>query len=388
VARTARNSSRLDLILLGLSAFFSIILLVLPVSVREPMAGSMRRGILAPLIILQERAELTRRAFVGHAEATAARDTLAMKALSVPQLETENIHLRELLKLGARLRTSFVPAEALRDSRDESAVILTAGSNAGVKRSSPVVSPDGVVGIVESVDPTMSSAILWSHPDFRVSAMAADTAAKVVGMVQPYLGGGNSHLLQLTGVPFRASLKPGTLIVTAGLGGVFPPHIPIGRVVEELRSQETWARTYLINPAVSAKQVTSVMILSPDRVVAAVSDSARSGMQTVWEIGEEIEASVRGIREAGDSLTRQEDLADSAAARKKRDSLNALNPPMTGDTSAGARARASDSAARARLRRDSLNRANARRRTRRDSVTLGPRPGSKAVRYGTGGTSQ
>jgi len=44
--------------------------------------------------------------------------------------------------------------------------------------------------MVETVDPTMSLAITWSHPDFRVSAMAADGSA--FGIVKAHLGTGPS----------------------------------------------------------------------------------------------------------------------------------------------------------------------------------------------------
>src|SRR5688572_30922448 len=228
----------------------------------------MRRSLLAPLVMLQERAEASRRSLLLDAERTAIRDSVALRAMTVGAIEYENDRLRELIGLGARLRWGFIPAEAIhgRGVRDVTTMTLTAGSNAGVRRLSPVVSPDGVVGMVSNVDPTMSEAMIWTHPDFRVSAMSEDGSA--FGIVQAHSASATSgYLMELRGIPFRTALKPGTLIVSSGLGGVWPRGIPIGRVIEEVKTSEGWARTYLIKPAVSPADVGAIMILRTERAL-------------------------------------------------------------------------------------------------------------------------
>ena len=109
-------------------------------------------------------------------------------------LEAENDRLRRALGLGHSLGWGFVPAEALhsRALGEEYTLTLTRGSRAGIRPFSPVVAPEGLVGMVETVDPTMSLAITWSHPDFRVSAMAADGSA--FGIVKAHLGIGTRAL--------------------------------------------------------------------------------------------------------------------------------------------------------------------------------------------------
>ena len=308
VSRPIRGSSRLDQIIVGTCVLLSLLALVLPATVREPVAAALRQSILAPLIMLQERAELSRRAFMLHEERIEARDSVTIKALSVAALQSENERLREIIGLGARLKWGFVPAEALhgRGVRDAYSVILSAGSNAGVRRLSPVVAPEGLVGTVERVDPTMSQAILWTHPDFRVSAMSED--GTTFGIVQAHLGAGpNRFLMEMRGVSFRTELKPGMLIVSAGLGGTYPRGIPIGTVMSELKTPESWARTYILRPAVSPSDVNSVMILRPDRVA--------EGVEGVWQQGGPTEAALRAILAAGDSLARAAAMQEAAARR-------------------------------------------------------------------------
>jgi rod shape-determining protein MreC len=314
VARLGRSNNRIDSTVLLVCAVLSLIALVLPTQVREPIASGLRRGILAPLLRLQQSAEESRRALTMHDAVVSQRDSIALREMGVESLEKENVRLREILGLGSRLKWGFVPAEALhgRGVRDEFGVTLSAGSRAGVLKLSPVVAPEGLVGVVDNVDPMISHAMVWTHPDFRVSAMAEDASA--FGIVQAHLeSGAGRYLMEMRGVPFRTSIKPGTMVVSSGLGGVYPRGIPIGRVIGETKTAETWARTYLIRPAVFPADVYAVMILRPDRATA--------GVDNVWAVGTIADSSVRKVVAAGDSLARTAALAEASARQAVQDSI-------------------------------------------------------------------
>src|SRR5512140_894910 len=282
---------------------------------RDPVASSMRRTFLAPLVMLQERAEASRRSLLLDNARTAIRDSVALRAMAVTSLENENDRLRQLIGLGARLRWGFVPAEAIhgRSVRDVTTMTLTAGSNAGVSRLDPVVSPEGVVGMVSNVDPTMSEAMIWTHPDFRVSAMSADGSA--FGIVQAHAASATTgYLMELRGIPFRSQLKPGTLIVSSGLGGVWPRGIPIGTVLSEITgTSESWARSYLLKRVVSPADVGAVMILRSDRT--------SKGFDNVWSSVAEANAAAERIVVSGDSAAKSAALAEAAARRAALDTL-------------------------------------------------------------------
>lgn len=313
MARAVRGNPRIDLIILATCILLALAARTLPATMRDPIATSLRRSFLAPLVMLQGRAEMSRQSLLLAESKTAVRDTVSLQAMKAASLEGENERLRKLMGLASGLRWGFVPAEALhgRGIRDETTVILTAGSQAGVSRLSPVIAPEGLVGVVDQVDPTMSHAMLWTHPDFRVSAMSPDGTA--FGIAQAHLRGTtNGYLIELRGVPFRAALKPGSLIVSSGWGGVWPRGIPVGTVLQEIKTSESWARTYLLRPAVNPADVYSVMILRRDRVA--------KGMDGVWESVAEAEAAAQRIVVAGDSAAKTAALAEAAARRAVLDS--------------------------------------------------------------------
>jgi len=373
VARTARFSARLDVVIFAACVILSLIAMVLPANLREPVASALRRSLVAPLIRLQRGAEQWRSAYLSSERVELRRDTLALAAARVPTLEIENDRLRKLLGLGSKVQWGFIPAEALqgRGRAEDFTVTLSAGSNAGVKERSLVVAPEGLVGLVQTVDPTMSLAILFAHPDFRVSAMSADGSA--FGIVQPHVtttSTGNEpaflrserYLLEMRGVPFRATMKPGAVVYSSGLGGIYPKGIPVGVVLAEIKTPESWARTYLLRPSVNPAELTSVMILTPERAAA--------GLINVWADVGAVDSATKSIVAAGDSLARQSASKEAAARRASIDSAaRLLADSLTRDTTGRAAERVlpTDSATAARIRADSAAAARIRR-VRRDSI--------------------
>ena len=376
MARSNRFSSRIDVVIFGACVLLALMAMVLPSRMREPTASVLRRTLVAPLLRLQQGSERWRAAYQASVREELRRDTRSLSAARVPALETENDRLRKVLGLGSSLKWGFVPAEALsgRGRTEDFTITLSAGSKAGVRERSLVVAPEGIVGLVQTVDPSMSLAILFAHPDFRVSAMSADGSA--FGIVQPRVTGSATakeqafmrserYLLELRGVSFRAALKPGAVIYSSGLGGIYPKGIPVGVVLGEIQTPETFQRTYILRPAVNPAELSAVMILTPQRATA--------GVANVWADVGAVDAVTRGIVLAGDSLARQSAAAEAAARRQAidsaarilRDSLgrDTTRTTRTDTTGAAASIDPAVAAARARARRDS-----AAARARRDSI--------------------
>jgi len=281
MARAAQLGGRFDAIVFGFCVLVALVFSGLPEQMRDPVASALRRTIVAPLIGMQRGAERWRAAWLESERQTLQLDSAGLFRAKAKSMEMENDRLRKLLGLGNRLDWGFVPAEALHtEGRTEDVITsltLTAGSSSGVTQYSPVVTVEGVVGLVQTVDRRMSIAILYSHPDFRVSAMSADGAA--FGIVYPHMDVAagrlsERYLLELRNVPFRSSLSIGTQIFSSGVGGAWPRGILIGTVVDSVAEAETWSRTYLLRPAVNPAHVTSVMVLTTARVA--------QGVGTIW----------------------------------------------------------------------------------------------------------
>lgn len=259
-------SSRRDTLAFVICLLLAFAARLSPPVVQDAAATAFSHTVLAPFLFLQEQAEVIKSSRSDYARVVGLRDSLVVRALSVPGLEEENEQLRDLLGLSSRLQVRHISAEALHQASPASGLvtILSAGSADGVRPKAPVVTSEGLVGVVQGVSVDRSVAMLWTHPDFRVSAMTRD--GSVFGIVAPRGSEGpNTMLLELTGVPYQQDVEPGTVIYTSGLGGttgVYPRGIPIGTVLDIGDEQEGWSRTYIVRPVVPPAAVSHVIILT------------------------------------------------------------------------------------------------------------------------------
>jgi rod shape-determining protein MreC len=141
--------------------------------------------------------------------------------------------------------------------------IVDVGRRDGVRLYAPVVSAQGLVGRIREVRERDAVGIDWTHPDFRAHAMLADGSA--YGMVENVRREFREQdRLMLNGTAYHEYLPSGALVLTSGLGGVFPRGIPIGHVDETAEVQGTWLKSYWMRPSVQPGAVTHVLVAGTD----------------------------------------------------------------------------------------------------------------------------
>ncbi len=106
-------------------------------------------------------------------------------------------------------------------------IVINRGTRDGIARGMPVVTRQGLVGRVINVFATSSRVLLVIDPSSAVSARLQTTRAQgsVVGLLT-----GNLRMIM---IPLDAEVQEGDLAITSGLGGNFPPDIPIGQVTSK-----------------------------------------------------------------------------------------------------------------------------------------------------------
>lgn len=255
-----RSYTRRDTVLFALCLGLSIILLFSPSSWGQGLGALLRQSVLAPLVMLQTRAEEGKTSRARLDVTTVQRDSLAILAQTLPALRLENERLRRMLELGPRVTVPYVPAEVLHQTQatDGRALLLGVGSQDGVTAFAPVVAPEGLIGVVLDASSTSSVVMTWAHPEFRISAYTEKENAS--GIVGPSPEG--EGMLEFRGVPYRDSVPEGTLVMSSGLGGVYPKGIPIGTVAGVVREQAGWERVYRLRPAADPSVANHVLVLT------------------------------------------------------------------------------------------------------------------------------
>ena len=142
------------------------------------------------------------------------------------EMEKELQSMAKLDSLGFRSRFNYIPAEitAMGTNTRHNYIILDKGSEDGVKPHSAIITPNGVVGIVYSVDRRYSYGLSLLNDKISVSARIGRE-----GMVAPlsWDGNGTNHAV-LKNIPLHLSVAEGDTVLTSGVSSVYPADIPIG----------------------------------------------------------------------------------------------------------------------------------------------------------------
>lgn len=102
----------------------------------------------------------------------------------------------------------------------------------------PIVVPDGLVGKIASVFGDYSLVELLTSASSGVSVITE--RGRVRGVVKPKFGGASRRATwEIDYVQARSDVREGDLVVTSGLGGVYPAGISVGRVVEAIEGPLT-----------------------------------------------------------------------------------------------------------------------------------------------------
>ena len=184
------------------------------------------------------------------------------RAGQVEQLLLENARLRELLALRERVQVPAVAAQVLYDATDPYSrrVVIDRGQLQGIQPGSPVMDESGVLGQVTRVYPFVSEITLLIDRDQVIPVVNARTGTRSVAYGDPSPHGGT---LELRYMSATEDVKEGDLLTTSGVDGVYPPGLPVARVLSVDRRSDTSFARIQCQPLARLQGVTHVMVLAP-----------------------------------------------------------------------------------------------------------------------------
>lgn len=177
-------------------------------------------------------------------------------------LEMENAQLRRLLDTARRTAQEFIAVEIASVDLDTFAhrIMVRGGRDKGIEAGMPVIDSTGVLGQVEQVLNGMSQIILISDPDHALPVQILPGGERTIAY-----GSGRLQQLRLTDLPMNAQVNPEDLIVTSGIGGRFPPGLPVARIQSVQRQPGEPFATALATPLSAMARNRLALILRPVR---------------------------------------------------------------------------------------------------------------------------
>ncbi len=192
-----------------------------------------------------------------------ARQQLAQQAGQLAragQLADENERLRALLELRPALAARSQAAEVMYEAADPFSrkVFINRGSTQGALLGAPVVNEAGVLGQITRVYPLASEVTLLADKDAAVPVLNTRTRQRGAAF-----GGAAGAPMELRFTSANADVQVGDLLHTSGIDGIYPPGLPVARVLSVERRVDSGFARILLTPAASADGVRHVLVLEP-----------------------------------------------------------------------------------------------------------------------------
>jgi rod shape-determining protein MreC len=233
------------------------------------------RSILATVLLPMQRALLvpveavgsSREYMGGLEEAVAAREAAqlqltrqSVRVERVEQLEQENARLRGLLELRPQLQVRSQAAEVLFEAPDPYTrkLVIDHGATQGVKLGSPVINEGGVVGQITRVFPLSSEVTLLSDKDAAIPVLNTRTSQRSAAF-----GNSDGEGMELRFLSGNADVQVGDVLTTSGVDGIYPPGMPVAKVVRVARRVDSGFAKVDLQLSASVENLRHVLVLEP-----------------------------------------------------------------------------------------------------------------------------
>jgi rod shape-determining protein MreC len=184
---------------------------------------------------------------------------LELQLMRESSLEQENAELRglrdalppPLIKHALLAEIISVETNPLRQR-----VVINKGARNGVTLNQAVVDGNGVLGQVSRLGPWSAEIILVTDPEHAIPVQITRNSLRSIAV-----GSGNSGELLLPYLAINSDVKSGDLLVSSGLGGVFPAGLPVARISGVRRETNQLLAQVRAQPLASIDRDREVMLL-------------------------------------------------------------------------------------------------------------------------------
>jgi rod shape-determining protein MreC len=174
----------------------------------------------------------------------------------VEEIRLQNERLRQLLAFVDDIDRPALPAQVIGEDASSWArtLVIDKGSRAGLRDGLPVVSAAGVVGRVIKTAPNSSRVLLITDASSAVAALIQRTRSRGVAR-------GQGVKLNLEYALRSADIVEGDLLVTSGMGGIFPKGLTLGWVTRVRKDDFGLFQEVAVTPSVDFSHLEEVLII-------------------------------------------------------------------------------------------------------------------------------
>ncbi|MCC7440110.1 MAG: rod shape-determining protein MreC [Bdellovibrionales bacterium] len=178
--------------------------------------------------------------------------------VNLRETEQENIRLRNILEFKEAFSLEAVAARVIAKdiSTEFRAIRINRGSDSGIRKDMAVVNSEGIVGRV--LRTTSQTADVVTILDLLSAVDVIDKRSRVRGIVE----GMTDEVCQLKFALRTDDIQVNDVLISSGLGGVFPKGIPVGTVATVDRKPYGISQNVEVRPAVNFSRLEEVLVLT------------------------------------------------------------------------------------------------------------------------------
>ncbi|HYG43488.1 MAG TPA: rod shape-determining protein MreC [Bordetella sp.] len=196
------------------------------------------------------------------------RIELSQVASHAAQLAAENAQLRRLLGVTDTVDQAAVVVEVLYEPANsfQQRLVFNKGSQAGLAPGMPVIDEGGVVGQIVRVTPMAAEAALVTDERVSVPVQVLRNGLRLIAF-----GSNAPGRIEVRYLAANADIKEGDIIVTSGVGGLFPAGLPVAKVLTVERDTASGFARAICEPLAHPERYRHFLVLQVD-VARAQSD--------------------------------------------------------------------------------------------------------------------
>ena len=185
---------------------------------------------------------------------------LKIRGMRLRSRAEEAERLRELLSFSPppdwSCTGSRIVGERISPSDALETVTLNKGGSNLVRPDMPALTPEGLVGKILKTSPHFSKLLLLTDPNSKIPVISRNNRSKAI-----LKGMGADAALSLKYVARHSPLSKGEIVVTSGLGGIFPKGIPVARITEIEQTTQSLFQEVKAQPLVNTQGLEEVLLL-------------------------------------------------------------------------------------------------------------------------------
>lgn len=190
---------------------------------------------------------------------------LENKLLEYDKLKEENDRLREVLNFkDSKNNYDYLGCEIIGYSGESfsNGYIIDKGENNGLKKGMVIISNKGLVGQIASTGSNWAIVQSLLNENIAVSVMINSTR-ETTGILKGYITHSNDNLTKVTNLPIDSEIKEGDVIVTSGLGQIYPKEVRIGEVISVETDEIKVMKTAIVKPFVDFNRLEELFVVIP-----------------------------------------------------------------------------------------------------------------------------